>query len=851
MKSPVERSTDDLRQPEHAFLTTPSGDELIDADLRYLRELPWSESSIGPISTWSRELLVLINLAMLSPQPQLFLLGPDSIIIYNTAYGRLLYDHHPLYLGRPIGMNEALISNAPAISRIVDRATTRAKPANENHVTFFFKNEDRLQETFLSATMVKLPEPLQGYHATTYDTTATAVQLRRKESLKAIMDTCASANDMTNFWNTMLQGVSNEDGDISFALLYRAEVHTVYAAEADCQRHVVDGQNFTLHGKVGSEESAQPQQISLLSNEPYIRCMRESIRTGTPVLLSVKNGTLPKDWCKEARQRCYGDDALEAVIIPSIDAYGSEVHALLVMGISPRRPYDEDYSNWIHSVHQFFANSVMTIKLAEARAFDNNVKRVAAARAEQILAQQREAKLQAFSLNEAIEAKRQQENFIDVTSHEIRNPLGAVILSADSISVSLSQIQELVKQSVSAKLAIDPNSLTRLLEDITESVETITSCSLHQKRITDDILSLSKLDSNLIEICPSSIKLGSFMDNIVETFRVETGRANIAFGAKQDASIKFHDVDWIQADSGRIMQVMTNLLSNAIKFTATFDGAKSITVRVGASETKDVPIFNDLIMTKPLIDPNEKTNLFQGDIYLWFEVSDTGCGMSATERSKMFQRFSQASPKTYNKYGGSGLGLFISQKLVNLQGGNIGFNSETDQGTTFAFSICALRDKAPDVLTTRSTILPFKRASASDSLSMLLVEDNHVNQVVLAKQLRRAGYTVFTADDGQEAFDFLKSSRHWKGHGKSSDLPRVDFICMDIEMPIIDGMTCTKMIRQAQQDGDITNHIPIIAVTANARSEQLQAAIDVGMDDGISKPFRIDDLEKIIEKVVV
>ena len=138
---------------------------------------------------------------------------------------------------------------------------------------------------------------------------------------------------------------------------------------------------------------------------------------------------------------------------------------------------------------------------------------------------------------------------------QIRNPLGAVILSADSISVSLSQIQELVKQSVSAKLTIDPNSLTRLLEDITESVETITSCSLHQKRITDDILSLSKLDSNLIEIFPSSIKLGSFMDNIVETFRVETSRANINFGAKQDASIKFHAVDWIQADSGRIMQV--------------------------------------------------------------------------------------------------------------------------------------------------------------------------------------------------------------------------------------------------------------------------------------------------------
>ncbi|THW96655.1 hypothetical protein D6D15_00851 [Aureobasidium pullulans] len=839
MKSPVERSTGDLRQPEHAFLTTPSGDELIDADLRYLRELPWSESSIGPISTWSRELLVLINLAMLSSQPQLFLLGPDSIIIYNTAYGRLLYDHHPLYLGRPIGMNEALISNAHAINRIVDRATTRAKPANENDVTFFFKHGDRLT-TRISCDYLRH----NGSCCT-----------NKEEGIPQGRHGCLCVGKC--FWNAMLQGISIGDGDISFAMLYRAEFHEEYAAEADRQRHVIDDQNFTLHGKVGSEESARLQQINLLSNDPYARCMKEAVRTGNPVLISVKNGTLPSDLCKESRQRCYGDDALEAVIIPSIYSYGSEVHALLVLGLPPRRPYDDDCANWIHSVHQFFANTVTTFKLAEARAFDSAVKRVAAVRAEQILqaelvVQKREAELQAFSLNEAIEAKRQQEYFIDVTSHEIRNPLGAVILSADSISISLSQIQELVKKSVSAKLTIDPSSLSELLEGMTESVDTITSCSLHQKRITDDILSLSKLDSNLIEICPSSFKLSSFMDSILETFKVETGRANITFGATQDVSIKLHDVEWVQADPGRILQVMTNLVSNAIKFTATVDGPRSITIRVGASKTRDVPIFNGLTMTEPLIDPNGKTDQVKGEIYLWFEVADSGCGMDEKERSKMFQRFSQASPKTYSKYGGSGLGLFISKKLVNLQDGSIGFNSETDKGTTFAFSIGASRDKAPNILTNgSSTTLPIRKAAQPNNLSVLLVEDNHVNQVVLAKQLRRVGYTVFTADNGQEAFDFLKSSRHWKGHGKSSDLPRVDFICMDIEMPIIDGMTCTKMIRQAQQDGDITNHIPIIAVTANARSEQLQAAIDVGMDDGISKPFRVDDLEKIIEKVVV
>ncbi|KAI5206409.1 hypothetical protein E4T39_02456 [Aureobasidium subglaciale] len=297
---------------------------------------------------------------------------------------------------------------------------------------------------------------------------------------------------------------------------------------------------------------------------------------------------------------------------------------------------------------------------------------------------------------------------------------------------------------------------------------------------------------------------------------------------------------------------MTNLISNAIKFTAGVQGEKSITIRVGASQTKDIAIFKDMIMTKPIQVVDDKTKVSNEDVYLWFEVTDTGCGMDGKERSKMFQRFSQASPKTYNEYGGSGLGLFISLKLVSLQGGDIGFISQTGRGTTFAFSVHALRDKPPDVAMNEAAALSVREAAETNTLSILLVEDNRINQAVLSAQLKRHGYTVFTADNGQEAFDFLRSSRHWvkSGNGDNSELPRIDVICMDIEMPIVDGVACTRMIRQAQQDGDITNHIPIIAVTANARLEQLHSVIEAGMDDAISKPFRVNDLKAVIDGVL-
>jgi CheY-like chemotaxis protein len=138
-------------------------------------------------------------------------------------------------------------------------------------------------------------------------------------------------------------------------------------------------------------------------------------------------------------------------------------------------------------------------------------------------------------------------------------------------------------------------------------------------------------------------------------------------------------------------------------------------------------------------------------------------------------------------------------------------------------------------------------APSTTPSSILLVEDNLINQRVLKKQLQRHGYIVHTADNGQEAFDFIKTTQHWKGATASA--PRIDVILMDIEMPIVNGLECASMIRAAQHDGSISKHLHIIAVTANARPEQLKRAKETGMDDAVPKPFRVKDLAAVIEQL--
>ncbi|KAH0025304.1 putative histidine kinase HHK19p, partial [Aureobasidium melanogenum] len=471
--------------------------------------------------------------------------------------------------------------------------------------------------------------------------------------------------------------------------------------------------------------------------------------------------------------------------------------------------------------------------------------------------------VQKSRVEEALEAKRQNEVFIDMTSHEIRNPLGAVVHCADAIDESLEEMKSIMeKLQLTDKKA--GQRLHALIESSAEAVQTITSCSSHQRRIVDDLLTLSKLDSNLLQINQSPVRATSILDDMQRIFEIEGGRAHIELRIQADPSIKAMNVDNVMLDTGRVHQILINLITNALKFTK--DRPKRcVTITMGASKTRpsDGALSStiDFALPHTLSDTvRESEALCTGPetFFIWFTVSDTGRGIKPEEKIKLFSRFQQASPRTYAKYGGSGLGLFISRELAELQGGEIGIATELDVGSTFAFFVKTRPAAAPVeqrlkdelALRPRSGSAQTSFSNETAQIHVLVAEDNQVNQKVLKRQLTNKGYVVWTADNGQEAVDFLRQTCYWNSPDKEQGQEKeLHVILMDTEMPVMDGLTAAKKIREMQRSGELKGHVPILSVSANARPEQTSMAIAAGMDDSISKPFRIADLTPKIDRL--
>ncbi|KAH7019210.1 hypothetical protein EDB80DRAFT_700216 [Ilyonectria destructans] len=517
---------------------------------------------------------------------------------------------------------------------------------------------------------------------------------------------------------------------------------------------------------------------------------------------------------------------------------------------------------------------------------------------------------------EAIESKRQQENFIDMTSHEMRNPLSAILHCTDAIIASLSRVQDIIENPVpltptraNADMADQNPRIERsdeekqLLEDSIENAETIVTCAQHQKRIVDDILTMSKLDSKLLAVTPCTVDPIQIANDALKMFEVEARRVDIDLTSSVDKSYTDLGYDFLDLDPSRVKQVLINLLTNALKFTKS---GKTRTVKIcikGSLKPPDqtmtavdfIPRFCDL--SEEYEQPALRGR--NPPVYLLFEVKDTGQGLTALEMGNLFNKFVQASSKTHVKYGGSGLGLFISRRLTELQNGAIGVSSEPGVGSTFAFYIESYlpseesRNEALAVAaaarliasTDAAEMLDTKRALNLRDVRLqrhqnpggnirldgiLIVEDNLINQQITRRGLTDRGYTVDVANHGIEALEKLQR-RHGAvpsvslglvvGVGLSasrngpSSLPiAINLVLMDIEMPIQDGLTCTRRIRELEQNGEIFcasgGRIPIIAVTANARPEQVMEAKQAGCDDVLVKPYRIPELIEKMQMVV-
>ncbi|KAL9942185.1 hypothetical protein D7B24_003744 [Verticillium nonalfalfae] len=527
---------------------------------------------------------------------------------------------------------------------------------------------------------------------------------------------------------------------------------------------------------------------------------------------------------------------------------------------------------------------------------------------------------------EAIDSKRQQDNFIDMTSHEMRNPLSAIIHCSDAIIASLAKGQELLEHGPrsprsprSASSATDSHGdgqvdLSQLITDSIDNAETIVACAQHQKRIVDDILTMSKLDSKLLAVTPCTVNPVLIGQEALRMFDVEARRVDIDLTMTVDQSYKGLGYEYLDLDPSRVKQVLINLLTNALKFTKS-GSTRNVSVSMKGSrerptnETSPVTFIprsceEDSEYEQPALEGRDNP------VYLIFEVKDTGQGLSAAEKANLFNRFVQASSRTHVKYGGSGLGLFISRRLTELQRGAIGVSSLPGVGSTFAFYIEAYvpteeaRQEAEFATdAARTSPLIFGTPSPGQSAAghrvtkartpsvtqrpkrqvgnprdrrldgILVVEDNLINQQITRRGLHDRGFRVDVANHGLEALEKLAESvaqrrvqerREEAGDGdvavkttttaEAGSVPLViNLILMDIEMPIQDGLTCTRHIRAMEKEGklfcgDDGGRIPIIAVSANARPEQMQQAREAGCDDVLVKPYRMPEL---IEKMHV
>jgi signal transduction histidine kinase/DNA-binding response OmpR family regulator len=509
----------------------------------------------------------------------------------------------------------------------------------------------------------------------------------------------------------------------------------------------------------------------------------------------------------------------------------------------------------------------------------------------------------------AILDKRRQEEFIDITSHEMRNPLTAITQLADGIS-----------RCDDANRTGSLETYRSVVRDNIDAANTILILTAHQKRVIDDVLILSRLESHMLSITPVPESASRVVANTVKMFDGEAAMNNIRIEIVRDQSSDYPMVDLVLIDASRLMQVLINLISNSIKFTSARSYRK-ITVSYGTQTVRPVHIvteFGEIMWCPPKAEDTRHATLpplepGQKSLFLYFSIQDTGPGMTGEQMQRLFKRFSQATSKIHITHGGSGLGLYICRELAEKQNGGIGVASQHGVGSAFGFYIETRAVSPLDIdrpispsqaekriferafhrresraeistlqtfpnpnipkLTRAATAIPLTVLSRPQ-YNVLLVEDNLFNQKILAKQLRTALCSVQVANHGLEALQILERSGHWfrggvqeMGDGAEDMSARTstgrtgafDVVLLDVQMPVMDGLECCRIIRERERqeseddlaDGNFQLHrppLPIIATTANVRQEQRDMALAAGMDGVLMKPFTASDvLERIQE----
>ncbi len=318
--------------------------------------------------------------------------------------------------------------------------------------------------------------------------------------------------------------------------------------------------------------------------------------------------------------------------------------------------------------------------------------------------------------------------------------------------------------------------------------------------LINDVLDYSKIEAGKINFENINFDLHQLINNIGNTMRVHAQRKNLPLLVDVDQWA----AQYIMGDPVRLSQILTNLCGNAIKFTE--KGEVKISVR-SISKSK-------------------------GQQTIRFAVKDTGIGISQDKFEEIFKSFSQADTATTRKFGGTGLGLSITKKLLELQNSNIQLQSKPGEGSKFHFDLEVSVGQAPVDSTNEKTSTPLEKFHG---VKVLLVEDNKINVIVAKKFLSKWGFDIDVAENGKIAFE----------KAQQNDF---DIVLMDLDMPVMDGYQATEAIRNLPEEK--YKALPIIALSASAVSDFKDKAIEVGMNEYVTKPFKPHELNEVLSRFI-
>jgi PAS domain S-box-containing protein len=390
-------------------------------------------------------------------------------------------------------------------------------------------------------------------------------------------------------------------------------------------------------------------------------------------------------------------------------------------------------------------------------------------------------------------ANRAKSEFLAHMSHELRTPISGIIGMIDLLAARVT----------------DPESRYHLTL-VKQSAQSLLS-------VVGDVLDLSRIESGVVELEPVVCDLVQAVETVIQSFAVSAAEKGITLGLELEGTLP----DRVCVDMDKLSQVIRNLVANAVKYTE----RGGITVRLRAEGAA------------------------AGTVRVGFTVEDTGIGIPADKQNAIFESFVRVHDTvTERKTEGTGLGLTISRRIVDLLGGTLTVQSEIGRGSVFGFTLeletAAARtgpetevEKHPDIIET-ITDLP--------SLSILLAEDNRINQLFLEMTLKEAGHRITVVNNGREAFEAVKAGVPQAGTDGQSARYTYDLVLMDIQMPIMDGIEATRLIRELPEPA---HSVPIIALTAFAMKGDCERFYDAGMNGYVTKPVNWEELARTISSL--